>query len=118
MLGISPETRVILVEEFRRQVQRRSWQILTFLVPAVLLIALIAVPVVRELVSSDESETPLIIGRSAAMQSIFRTIGRLASTDVNWLVWFRMLSPVLGGSSFTFGLILAVALLGIGLGIS
>lgn len=32
------------------------------------------------------------------------------------LVWYRMLSPLLGGSAFTFGLILAVALLGIGLG--
>jgi len=32
------------------------------------------------------------------------------------LVWYRMLSPLLGGSSYTFGLILAVALLGIGLG--
>ncbi|MDB6171884.1 MAG: Spermidine synthase [Chthoniobacteraceae bacterium] len=32
------------------------------------------------------------------------------------LVWYRMLSPLLGGSSFTFGLILAVALFGIGLG--
>ncbi|HEY3233806.1 MAG TPA: hypothetical protein VGJ84_03765, partial [Polyangiaceae bacterium] len=32
------------------------------------------------------------------------------------LVWYRMLAPILGGSSFTFGLILAVALAGIGLG--
>ena len=32
------------------------------------------------------------------------------------LVWYRMLGPLLGGSSYTFGLILAVALLGIGLG--
>lgn len=32
------------------------------------------------------------------------------------LVWYRILSPILGGSTFTFGLILAVALLGIGLG--
>lgn len=32
------------------------------------------------------------------------------------LVWYRMLSPLLGGSSYTFGLILAVALLGIGIG--
>ena len=32
------------------------------------------------------------------------------------LVWYRMLSPLLGGSTFTFGLILAWALLGIGLG--
>jgi spermidine synthase len=32
------------------------------------------------------------------------------------LVWYRMLAPLLGGSTFTFGLILAVALFGIGLG--
>ena len=32
------------------------------------------------------------------------------------LVWYRMLSPIFGGTTFTFGLILAVALLGIGIG--
>jgi predicted membrane-bound spermidine synthase len=32
------------------------------------------------------------------------------------LVWYRMLGPLLGGSVFTFGLILAVALVGIGVG--
>jgi spermidine synthase len=32
------------------------------------------------------------------------------------LVWYRMLSPLLGGTTYMFGLILAVALLGIGLG--
>ncbi|MBN1423573.1 fused MFS/spermidine synthase, partial [Candidatus Fermentibacteria bacterium] len=32
------------------------------------------------------------------------------------LVWYRMLSPILGGSTYTFGLILALALAGIGLG--
>jgi predicted membrane-bound spermidine synthase len=32
------------------------------------------------------------------------------------LVWYRMLAPLLGGSSYTFGLVLAVALLGIGAG--
>ncbi len=32
------------------------------------------------------------------------------------LVWYRMLAPILGGTSYTFGLILAVALLGIGVG--
>lgn len=32
------------------------------------------------------------------------------------MVWYRMLSPLLGGSTFTFGLILAVALFGIGAG--
>jgi predicted membrane-bound spermidine synthase len=32
------------------------------------------------------------------------------------LVWYRMLAPILGGTTYTFGLILAVALAGIGLG--
>jgi spermidine synthase len=32
------------------------------------------------------------------------------------LVWYRLLGPLLGGSVFTFGLILAIALAGIGLG--
>ncbi len=32
------------------------------------------------------------------------------------IVWYRMLAPILGGSSYTFGLILSLALLGIGLG--
>ena len=32
------------------------------------------------------------------------------------LVWYRMLTPLLGGTTFTFGLILSVALLGIALG--
>src|SRR5262249_45282173 len=32
------------------------------------------------------------------------------------LVWYRMLGPLLGGTVFTFGLILATALLGIGIG--
>jgi spermidine synthase len=32
------------------------------------------------------------------------------------LVWYRMLGPILGGTIFTFGLILAVALLGIAVG--
>ena len=32
------------------------------------------------------------------------------------LVWYRMLGPILGGSVYTFGLVLAVALAGIGFG--
>ena len=32
------------------------------------------------------------------------------------LVWYRLLSPLLGGSVFTFGLVLAIALIGIGIG--
>ncbi len=32
------------------------------------------------------------------------------------LVWYRMFAPILGGTTYTFGIILAVALAGIGLG--
>lgn len=32
------------------------------------------------------------------------------------LVWYRLLGPILGGTTYTFGLILAIALLGIGAG--
>ncbi|MEW5736627.1 MAG: fused MFS/spermidine synthase [Thermodesulfobacteriota bacterium] len=32
------------------------------------------------------------------------------------IVWYRMLGPILGGSTYTFGMILCVALLGIGIG--
>lgn len=32
------------------------------------------------------------------------------------LVWYRMLAPILGGTTYTFGLTVSVALLGIGLG--
>ena len=32
------------------------------------------------------------------------------------LAWYRMLAPILGGTTYTFGLILAVALAGIGIG--
>jgi spermidine synthase len=32
------------------------------------------------------------------------------------LVWYRMLSPILGGTTYMFGLVLAVALAGIGIG--
>jgi spermidine synthase len=32
------------------------------------------------------------------------------------LVWYRMLAPILGGTAFTFGLILCAALVGIGVG--
>lgn len=32
------------------------------------------------------------------------------------MVWYRMLAPILGGTTFTFGLILSLALMGIGMG--
>ncbi|HEX3111219.1 MAG TPA: fused MFS/spermidine synthase, partial [Thermoanaerobaculia bacterium] len=60
--------------------------------------------------------------RAAAPSSNGRTRVLIAAGIVGFafllmeLVWYRMLAPLLGGSTFTFGLILAVALLGIGLG--
>lgn len=53
MRVFSPETRVILSEEFRRQIHRRSWQLLTLLVPFVLLIALVVVPLISDAVTDD-----------------------------------------------------------------
>ncbi len=50
---------------------------------------------------------PLVLLASAATGFVFLLME---------LVWYRMLSPICGGTAFTFGLILAVALLGIGLG--
>ena len=48
---------------------------------------------------------PLLLGFAALTGFVFLLME---------LVWYRMLSPILGGTAFTFGLILAVALLGIG----
>ncbi|MBC6439383.1 MAG: nitrogen regulation protein NR(I) [Rhodospirillales bacterium] len=46
----------------------------------------LATPSTTRNMPDDESETPLIIGRSPAMQSIFRMIGRLASTDLTVMI--------------------------------
>ncbi|MDA0677207.1 MAG: ABC transporter permease [Chloroflexi bacterium] len=59
MPGISRETRIILGEEFRRQIRRRSWQFFTVLVPLGLLAALFIVPMVRNAVTEKPSTTPL-----------------------------------------------------------
>jgi spermidine synthase len=50
---------------------------------------------------------PLVLAASAVTGFVFLLME---------LVWYRMLSPIFGGTAFTFGLILAVALLGIGIG--
>jgi predicted membrane-bound spermidine synthase len=55
----------------------------------------------------SQAPAPLVLTASALVGFAFLLME---------LVWYRMLSPLLGGSTFTFGLILAVALLGIGLG--
>jgi spermidine synthase len=56
----------------------------------------------------DPRDSPLLIYVTAALVGF--TFFALE------LVWYRMLTPILGGTTFTFGLILCVALLGIGVG--
>ena len=56
------EARIVFSEEFRRNIRRRSWLIITGLVPAVLLILLIAVPVIRSFADDDEVDEPDPIG--------------------------------------------------------
>ena len=68
------------------------------------------VPASAEKISDDETcRTPVAIVLLAA--TIVGFVFLLME-----LVWYRMLAPLLGGSTFTSGLILALALLGIGLG--
>ncbi|MGK2859267.1 MAG: fused MFS/spermidine synthase [Thermoanaerobaculia bacterium] len=59
--------------------------------------------------TSDEGAIPPLFTWTAAAVAGFSFL-------LLELVWYRMLGPILGGSTFTFGLILAMALLGIGLG--
>ena len=54
MLGTLTEIRTIFTEEFRRAIQRKSYRILTLAVPAILLILLVAVPVIRGISGDDE----------------------------------------------------------------
>ena len=47
------EARIVFSEELRRHLKRRIWLIMTGLVPAILLILLIVVPIVRSLTDDD-----------------------------------------------------------------
>ncbi len=72
--------------------------------------------------TSAAAETPAPIAQPtvAAQAPAWFVLGAAATVGFAFLtmelVWYRMLGPLLGGSSFTFGLILATALLGIGIG--
>jgi spermidine synthase len=57
-----------------------------------------------------------VVDRSVARFAVFAAAAAGFSFFVMEIVWYRMLGPLLGGTVFTFGLILAVALLGVGLG--
>ncbi len=53
------EARIVFEEEFRRNIRRRPWQIVTAIVPLVLLIALVAIPAIRSITASDEDPKPI-----------------------------------------------------------
>lgn len=67
---------------------------------------------------ADENERPVSRSPLAARRSPVLVASALVGFAflLMELVWYRMLAPLLGGTTFTFGLILAIALLGIGLG--
>ena len=88
-----------------------------------LLVALLARRVARRVdaqapPSADEVEPPASEEATSAPQTF--VLGAAAMVGFAFflleLVWYRMLGPILGGTVFTFGLILAVALAGIGAG--
>lgn len=64
-----------------------------------------------------EDEMPAEVGRQAPPAFVLLASGVVGfAFFLMELVWYRMLGPLLGGSVFTFGLILSVALAGIGVG--
>ena len=59
MREAAAEARIVFSEEFRRSIRRRVWLILTGLVPAILLVLLIVVPVIRSLADDDDEPKPI-----------------------------------------------------------
>lgn len=57
--------------------------------------------------NNQAAPLPIVLGAAAVTGFVFLLME---------LVWYRMMAPLLGGTTFTFGLILAIALFGIGLG--
>jgi len=61
--------------------------------------------------------TALVVGAKAPMAFVYAAAAVTGFTFfLSELVWFRMLAPLVGSSVYGFGLILALALAGIGLG--
>ena len=53
------EARIVFTEEFRRAIRGRVWQVVTAIVPAILLISLIVVPIIRSLADDDDEPKPI-----------------------------------------------------------
>jgi spermidine synthase len=84
-----------------------------------LLIAVIARPIGRSFRSASANTAPTnepCIVETPAWFTLIAAAGVGFAFFLMEMVWYRMLGPILGGTVFTFGLILAWALLGIGLG--
>jgi spermidine synthase len=83
------------------------------------IVALIALRLARTMPAPDPERAPSAPAREAAVPIGF-TLGAAAASGFVFclleLVWYRMLAPLLGGTVHGFGLVLAVALLGVGLG--
>jgi spermidine synthase len=76
-------------------------------------------PITQKSSANEEHDTPPTPQTSSGANHLFINLatGILGFTFLLMeLVWYRMLSPILGGTTYTFGLILAVALFSIGIG--
>ncbi|MGK2858372.1 MAG: fused MFS/spermidine synthase [Thermoanaerobaculia bacterium] len=78
-------------------------------------------PSVAEAEASEESLEPRPVS-AAPLPAAERRFVYVAAGAVGFvfllmeIVWYRMLAPLLGGTTYTFGLILAMALLGVAIG--
>ena len=53
------EAKIVFAEEFRRAIRGRAWQVVTAIVPAILLILVIAVPAIQSLTDDDDEAKPI-----------------------------------------------------------
>ena len=85
-----------------------------------ILVAMVARSLARGMAVPQEAPAPTGGGTEEASAPVGFTLTAAGIVGFAFLlmelVWYRMLGPLLGGTVFTFGLILAVALLGIGIG--
>lgn len=85
-------------------------------------VALSAYQLAKTMQQNDAGASEPVIEEDTQRASCGRGFVFIAAAIVGFafflmeIVWYRMLAPLLGGSTFCFGLILATALLGIGLG--
>jgi spermidine synthase len=83
------------------------------------LVALIALRLARAMPEAEPERTGWAPARESIAPVRFTLAAAVASGFVFCLlelVWYRMLSPLLGGTVHGFGLVLGIALLGVGLG--